>query len=269
MEDLMVFGNEKLKFDQVRCIMQDDQPWFVAGDIYRYFGLKNPRMTLSKLDPDEKGVSKVYTHGGYQSMTTVNESGLYHLLFLINPKRARGKGSITETDVAERLEKVRSFRKWVTAEVLPSIRKTGLYAAEDLLNNPDLMIQILTAYKNEKAKVSTVAAVEPETPKYDNRLYGIREAAGILGITQSQLSNWLFDNGYTERDENKKLVPTIEASDRGILKLYVYRPYFSKNTETRTTKITASGLAMITKKLNALGKNKASLRKGWKQMKAS
>jgi len=86
------------------------ETWFVAKDVCRVLGIENPRDTLAKvLDEDEKGVDTIYSPGGPQEMNTVSESGLYSLIF-----RSR------------KLE-AKAFRKWVTAEVLPSIRKTGGY----------------------------------------------------------------------------------------------------------------------------------------------
>lgn len=256
--ETMLFENKPFK-QQVRCIVQDDKPWFVAGDIYRNFYLTNPRRVLARLDDDEKSVSKVQTIHGYQSMTMVNESGLYHLLFLINPKMARGKGNVTEDDVQKKIDELKEFRTWITNEVLPSLRSHGTYGAEDLINNPDLMIQILTAYKNVKDQ----AVAEEEAPFVpdDDHLYGIREAAKLLDITQGQLSNWMFDSGYTERDENDRLVPTIKAADRGLLKLCSYRPHFSKDTEMRFSRITAKGITLFHKELRATGKNRDNLRK--------
>lgn len=279
MNELMLFENEQFK--HVRCLMIDDEPWFVAGDIYRHFGLSNPRAVISRLDPDEKGVNKVYTAGGYQSMTMVNESGLYHLLFLISPKRARGKGSVTEDDVQKRLEEVKQFRRWVTSEILPSIRKHGAYVSpvtiDSIIADPEYGIRLLQALKDERNNndelKNKLVDAEAKATEYkaeidefknlveDGHLYGIREAARIMDISQSQLTNWLFENGYTERDEKNMLVPTIKAADRGLLKLSVYRPHFSDKLERRSSRITSKGLMTFIKELRATGKDKTNLRK--------
>lgn len=98
----------------VRVIVKEGEPWFVAKDVCDVLGLTNSRVSTQSLDPDEKGVSKVYTPaGGEQEMTIINESGLYALVIRSNKPNAR------------------KFRKWITAEVLPAIRKTGRYIGPD------------------------------------------------------------------------------------------------------------------------------------------
>ena len=103
-------------FGQFRFIQyeNDDQIWFVAKDICKILGIKNHRDALVKqLDEDEKGVDIIYTLGGPQKVDVVNESGLYALIFMSRKPAAK------------------NFRKWVTSEVLPSIRKYGYYSLED------------------------------------------------------------------------------------------------------------------------------------------
>lgn len=95
----------------IRVELVDGDPWFVAKDVCDALGIENNRNATSRLDDDEKGASIVRTSSGEQSMTTVNESGLYNLIF------------------QSRKPEAKKFRKWVTGEVLPSIRKTGRYEA--------------------------------------------------------------------------------------------------------------------------------------------
>lgn len=97
----------------VRVITRDNQPWFVANDICNALGYSNPRDAIAKhLDNDEKGVATSDTLGGSQQLTIINESGLYALV------------------LRSRKPEARKFAKWVTSEVLPSIRQTGSYQAE-------------------------------------------------------------------------------------------------------------------------------------------
>lgn len=100
----------------VRVIARQDTPWFVAADVCKVLGVKNPADAVKGLDEDEKGIATSDTLGGRQSVVIVSESGLYALIF-----RSRKPAAIR-------------FRKWVTQEVLPAIRKTGSYrAATDVL----------------------------------------------------------------------------------------------------------------------------------------
>ena len=95
----------------IRMILINSDPWFVAADVCTALGLTNSRMSIQSLD-DEKGVSPIYTLGGRQELSVINESGLYTLI--LRCRDAVKRGTIPH-----------KFRKWVTAEVLPSIRKTG------------------------------------------------------------------------------------------------------------------------------------------------
>ena len=98
----------------IRTIVIKEEPWFIAKDVCDAIGLTNSRMSLLALDEDEKGVSLIYTPSGQQEMNIVSESGMYTLI--LRCRDAVKKGSVPHR-----------FRKWVTAEVLPAIRKTGKY----------------------------------------------------------------------------------------------------------------------------------------------
>ncbi len=103
--------NFKQENVSIRVKSIDGEPWFVAKDVCEVLDIQNSRDTLAKvLDEDEKSVATIYTLGGNQNMQIVSESGLYHLIFVSRKPEAR------------------KFRKWVASEVLPSIRKTGMYA---------------------------------------------------------------------------------------------------------------------------------------------
>jgi prophage antirepressor-like protein len=113
------------EFHEVRTLIIDGNPWFVAKDVCEYFRDTNYRRSVARLDDDEKGVSQIDTPGGRQQMTVVNESGFYSLLFWMQPEKASGK--IPETEIKNRRAMIKKIRKWITAEVLPTIRKTGAY----------------------------------------------------------------------------------------------------------------------------------------------
>lgn len=100
-----VFRNEE--FGEIRVVEINGEPWFVAADVCRALEIKNSRDALTRLDDDEKGVALTDTLGGTQEVSTVNEPGLYSLV------------------LSSKLDSAKQFRKWVTSEVLPSIRKYG------------------------------------------------------------------------------------------------------------------------------------------------
>lgn len=107
---------------QIRIIIINDNPWFVAKDICDALSLSNHRDAISKLDKDEKGVALTDTLGGQQELNIINESGMYALVM-------RSRDAMKEGTPQHK------FRKWVTSEVLPSIRKTGKYEAQQI-NTP-------------------------------------------------------------------------------------------------------------------------------------
>ena len=103
---------------QVRTIIKDGEPWFIAADVCRALDYKNVSQTVGdNLDDDEKGISAGYTLGGEQQLVIISESGLYALV------------------LRSRKPEARKFAKWVTSEVLPSIRKTGSYMSDSTRNN--------------------------------------------------------------------------------------------------------------------------------------
>ncbi len=103
----------------IRAIMIDGNPWFFASDVCRAIGIANHRDAVRKLDDDEKGVGSTDTLGGEQESVIISESGLYTLIL-------RCRDAVTPGTIPYR------FRKWVTSEVLPQIRKTGRYVREEL-----------------------------------------------------------------------------------------------------------------------------------------
>ena len=114
---------------QVRTDYKDEAVWFVAADVCRVLELGNPTRTVERLDDDEKGLTTIKTLGGDQQMVVVNEAGLYSLI------------------LTSRKPQAKEFKRWVTHDVLPSIRKHGLYAVDEVLNNPDLLISALMELK--------------------------------------------------------------------------------------------------------------------------
>ena len=107
MKDIMIFNNQD--FGEIRVVEIDGEPWLVAKDVCDCLEIKNSRDALSRLDEDEKGVALTDTLGGSQKINIVNEYGLYNLI------------------LSSRKPEAKEFKRWVTHDVLPSIRKTGRY----------------------------------------------------------------------------------------------------------------------------------------------
>ena len=109
---------------EVRMVIKNGEPWWIAKDVCDVFGETNRNRAMQYLDDDEKGYTQMTTPGGAQNLAIVNESGLYSLLFAMQPQKARG---VSAEYISKRTDQLRDFRRWVTHEVLPSIRKTGGY----------------------------------------------------------------------------------------------------------------------------------------------
>ena len=150
--ELQVYSNKM--FGSVRTTTINGIPYFAGKDVAEILGYSNPRKALADhVDDEDKGVTKCDTLGGIQEITVINESGLYSLI--IRSKKPAAK----------------EFKRWVTSEVLPSIRKYGLYATDELINNPDLAISLFTALKLERQKVAVqnqqIAEMKPKATYYD------------------------------------------------------------------------------------------------------
>ena len=143
MNDVKIFENAE--FGSVRVTELNGEPWFVGKDICEAFGDTNYRRSLANIDDSDKGVSQMDTPGGKQNMVIINESGLYSLLFQMQPQKAKGV-SQNDAQVEERMEMVRRFRRWITHEVIPSVRRNGIYMTdavmEEVKGKPELIYEI-------------------------------------------------------------------------------------------------------------------------------
>lgn len=139
------------KDQQVRTVIKNSEPWFVGKDVAEILGFSNSRDAISThVFPEDKGVDIIDTPGGRQQVTIINESGLYALVF------------------GSRLASAKQFKHWVTSEVLPSVRKHSGYLTpgkiEEILLNPDTIIQLATALKEERQKR---LELEPKAEMHD------------------------------------------------------------------------------------------------------
>lgn len=208
MNQLSVF---KYQDAAVRTVTDDQgEPWFVVKDVCEYFGDSDHKRSASRLDEDEKRLVDVTDAlGRMQQATAVSEAGLYALLFSFQPEKARGDGGAQlDTHISDRLEKIKAFKRWITHEVLPSIRKHGLYATpatvERMLADPDTMIQALTALKEERIKRAILEeerkALLPKAEQFDQFLDGsnyktVGVVAKELGMGRTRLFSFLREKG--------------------------------------------------------------------------
>jgi anti-repressor protein len=215
MNDITIFnhlGND------IRVIMAEDgEPWFVASDVAGILGYRDAYNMTRRLDPDEKGTRSASTLGGIQEVTIINESGLYTAI------------------LGSKVEGAKTFRRWVTSEVLPSIRKHGGYltpeAVEKALTDPDFIIQIATSLKEERAaRAKAEAEVEAQRPvaalgkaietaegDLTPSAFGKILSKTIKTMGPNKFCRWLLDNDFAFRNGQGKIIPMQDAVNRGIL----------------------------------------------------
>lgn len=152
---------KKAEFGSVRTTTIGGQPYFVGKDVAGILGYSNSRKALiDHVDEEDKEVTKCDTLGGKQDLIIINESGLYSLI------------------LSSKMPNAKKFKRWVTSEVLPAIRKHGLYATDELIANPDLAIAAFTALKEEREKnrlleqttavqKQQIAEMKPKASYYD------------------------------------------------------------------------------------------------------
>ena len=136
-KEMQVFQNDQ--FGEIRTVMYDGEPWFVAADVCRVLEIVNPSDALSRLDDDERmTLDSTEGHsgqrGGAQKFNCINEPGLYTLV------------------LGSRKPEAKAFKRWITHDVLPSIRKYGIYAASGIFTNPDAMAALVQALQHEQER---------------------------------------------------------------------------------------------------------------------
>lgn len=194
--------------NKVRALADGDEVMFVASDIAKILGYRDAEKLTRTLDDEEKGTRPIGTHGGTQTMTVISEPGLYKAIL----QRQTGRMEVEVTR-----EFVKRFQRWVTHEVLPSIRKHGIYATEttidQILSDPDFGIKLLTALKKERAKrieaENQIKELAPKAKALDDftnvpDALLVREAAKLLSnagtpIGEKELREWLSQHGWTYR----------------------------------------------------------------------
>lgn len=214
MNQLQIFENPE--FGAVRTVEIDGEPWLVGKDVAEALGYTNPQKAIrDHVDDEDKGVNESFTVNGTQGIL-INESGLYSLV------------------LSSKLPTARKFKRWVTSEVLPSLRRHGLYAADELLNNPDLMIRAMEELKAERARANALAEkVERDAPKVlfaesvaaSQHSILVFDLAKILRqngvqIGGNRLFEWLRTNGYLIRRKGSDWnMPTQRAVEMGLFEI--------------------------------------------------
>lgn len=245
---IKIFNNAE--FGEVRIFEKNGEPWFVGRDVCNILGYANPRKAIiDHIDTEDKtdGVTIRDSIGREQNPILINESGLYSLI------------------LSSKLPNAKRFKHWVTSEILPSIRKHGMYATDELINNPDVFIQVLQELKAERErKAALEAQAEANRPKiifadavaasHNSILIGdlakLIKQNGV-DIGQKRLFEWLRNNGYLMKSGASYNLPTQKSME---LKLFEIKERTINNPDgsirtTKTTKVTGKGQQYFINKL--------------------
>ena len=210
MKELQNFNFNNLP---VRTVLIDDEPWFVAKDVADILEYSDTQAMTRRLDKEDIMTDKL--SGMNMKSTIINESGLY------------------EAIIGSKKKEVKPFKRWITHEVLPTIRKHGAYMTdsklEEALLNPDTLINLATQLKQEREEKAQLRALnstlavenqimQPKAQYYDdlverNLLTSFRDTAKMLKVGQKQLIDWLLENKYIYRDKKNKLMPYAQYNN--------------------------------------------------------
>ena len=220
--NLMIFENPE--FGELRSLRMNGEPWFVGRDVAMALGYgkgKSLNNAVSKhVDDEDKGVTEMMTPGGKQNVIIINESGLYALV------------------LSSKLERAKKFKRWVTAEVLPSIRKHGAYMTDSLLDaleaHPEAVPEYLNRLRSENARnrelTRRLRLALPKAEYYDAFVdpadcTNIRTTAKELGVPEKQFTRYLEEKKYLFRDKNRKLFPRAVKKSAG---LFLVRDFYTE-----------------------------------------
>lgn len=245
MTDLQIFNSPE--FGAIRTIEKDGEPWFVGKDVAAALGYKDTVNALkSHVDAEDKGGWQITTQFGDKETTIINESGLYSLV------------------LSSKLPTAKKFKRWVTSEIIPSIRKHGAYMTPDKLEqvllNPDTLMQLAQNLKDEQEKRKVLETkIEQDKPKvlFADAVASaktsilIGELAKLLkqngvDIGQNRLFEWMRQNGYLIRRQGSDYnMPTQRSMEQGLFEI------------KETTVVHADGHTHINKTPKVTGKGQA------------
>ena len=241
---------------EIRTVEKDGEPWWVLSDVCKVLELSSPHKVADRLEADERNqIPVIDSLGRSQNTTVINESGLYAVILRSDKPQAK------------------PFRRWVTSEVLPSIRKHGAYMTdqtlEQALTSPDFLIQLATQLKEEKEQRKQLEAkVEQDKPKVlfadsvsaSKSSILVGELAKILkqnGVDTGQfrLFAWLRENGYLiKREGSDYNMPTQKSAEMGLfeVKQTIITHSDGHITTNKTPKVTGKGqVYFVNKFMNA------------------
>lgn len=234
MNKIMIFKNEK--FGEIRSLKIDNEPWFVGKDIAKALGYTRPSDAISSHVDEEDKLTRQFTVSGQnRNMKIINESGLYSLI------------------LGSKLDSAKKFKRWVTSEVLPQIRKTGGYIPinEDMSESEIMAKALMIAQKTIETKDKLIENLQPKSDWFDNFMnsngvYTSTQVAKLFGMSSAKKFNEVLNDNKLIYKQGKNWMPYANIED-GLFKFIVG----SKNNHNYSNlKITPKGVAKISEILN-------------------
>ena len=236
--------------NQIRVVMKDGEPWWIGADVCAVLEIANSRDALTRLDPDEKGVASTDTPGGRQELATVSESGLYSLV------------------LGSRKPEAKAFKRWITHEVIPSLRRTGSYSVQQAPQVPqtlhealrlaaDLAEQRATLTCRVQAQQDTIQEMEPKAAFHDavataaSSSICVTEMAKLLGTGGVRLYRWLREERIFMCQGRQENLPFQRYIDEGYFQV---REGVNEDTKTgephsyRQALVTGKGQTWLAKR---------------------
>jgi len=239
--EMQIFNFED---NEIRILIDKKQePWLVGKDVCSYFGDTNHKRSLSRIDDDEKTMVEVIDSlGRKQQATAINTSGLYSLLFAFEPEMARYDGvSPNAPLIIERIKKIKTFKRWITHDVLPSISRTGKYSINQSSSNP-LVTQA-------EALVSSIRDYvgENET-KYEQIEHRLNRIEAITSIGKIKAVESFDESGFFEFI-NRSVSLALPAQKSNYMTVTMYASVNNKEIDTAKAQILGRACASLSRKL--------------------
>lgn len=252
MNELKIFENPA--FGKVRIIQQNGEPWFIGKDVAEILGYSNtPKAIRDHVDDEDKLAERIVLSGQNREVAIINESGLYSLI------------------LSSKMPKAKEFKRWVTAEVLPAIRKTGGYiAGSEKMSDAELMAKaVLVAQATIKERDARIKELESDTQRMkpkeifadavsaSDQTILIGDLAKLIkqnghDIGQKRMFEWLRNNGYLIKRQGADYnSPTQRAMELGLFRIKETAVTHSDGhvTISKTVKVTGKGQAYFVNKL--------------------
>ena len=252
MNELKIFENPA--FGKVRVVEQGGEPWFIGKDVAEILGYSNtPKAIRDHVDDEDKLAERIVLSGQNREVAIINESGLYSLI------------------LSSKMPKAKEFKRWVTAEVLPAIRKTGGYiAGSEKMSDAELMAKaVLVAQATIKERDARIAELESDTQRMkpkeifadavsaSDQTILIGDLAKLIkqnghDMGQKRMFEWLRNNGYLIKSQVADYnIPTQRAMELGLFRIKETAVTHSDGhvTVSKTVKVTGKGQAYFVNKL--------------------